>query len=66
MITEISPEIFIAALSETLQLPVQIPTIHCRAHMEQKDKAFKSSNLLGELQQMLLKHDSLYIYKLKF
>lgn len=40
MITKISHEKFIAALSETLQLPVQISVIHCGAHIGQ-DKASK-------------------------
>lgn len=55
MMTQISPEKFIAALSKTLQLLVQIPTIHCRAHIDQKDKAFKRQSFADRVAKAAIK-----------
>lgn len=54
MRTKTSHEKFMAALSEPLQLPIHMSVIHGRAHTGQKDKVCKSSNLLLELQKLLL------------
>lgn len=53
---KISHEKFIPALLKTLQLPVQISVIYCRAHPGQKDKVSEGNDFAD---RTAIKHGSL-------